>query len=145
MTGLTKITQSMRSEDVKPTWHLIDMRGKVLGRTITEVSTYLIGKHKPTYTAHVDNGDYVVVINAKDVEITGRKAEQKVYTRYSGYPGGLKKLTFNALMDRDPTKVIKNAVYGMLPKNRLRDKRMTRLYVYSGDTHPYTDKFANEN
>ena len=142
MTGLTKITKSMRSEDVNHAWHLVDMRGKVLGRTLTQVSTYLIGKHKPDYTAHVDNGDYVVVINAQDLVITGRKAEQKIYTRYSGYPGGLKETNFNALMQKDATKVVKNAVYGMLPKNRLRDKRITRLFVFTGDTHPYTDKFT---
>lgn len=145
MAGLTKITQSARTEDARPSWHLIDMKGKVLGRTITQVSGFLIGKHKANYTANVDNGDYVVVINAKELEITGRKAEQKIYTRYSGYPSGLKRLTFNALMAKDPTKVVKNAVYGMLPKNRLRDKRMTRLYVFTGDTHPYKDKFTKEN
>lgn len=145
MTGLTKITKSMRAEDVNPTWHLVDMKGKVLGRTITQVSAYLIGKHKADYTANVDNGDYVVVINAQDLEITGRKAEQKIYTRYSGYPSGLKRLNFNALMQKDATKVVKNAVYGMLPKNRLRDKRMTRLFVYTGDKHPYTEKFTKNN
>ncbi len=135
----------MRSEDVHPTWHLVDMKGKVLGRTVTQVSTFLIGKHKANYTANVDNGDYVVVINAQDLEVTGRKGEQKVYTRYSGYPGGLKKTTLDALMQKDATKVIKNAVYGMLPKNRLRDKRMTRLFVFTGDAHPYKDKFTNNN
>ena len=103
----------MRAEDVNPTWHLVDMKGKVLGRTITQVSAYLIGKHKADYTANVDNGDYVVVINAQDLEITGRKAEQKIYTRYSGYPSGLKRLNFNALMQKDATKVVKNAVYGL--------------------------------
>ena len=135
----------MRAEDVNPTWHLVDMKGKVLGRTITQVSAYLIGKHKADYTANVDNGDYVVVINAQDLEITGRKAEQKIYTRYSGYPSGLKRLNFNALMQKDATKVVKNAVYGMLPRNRLRDKRMTRLFVYTGDKHPYTEKFTKNN
>ena len=85
------------------------------------------------------------MINAQDLEITGRKAEQKIYTRYSGYPSGLKRLNFNALMQKDATKVVKNAVYGMLPKNRLRDKRMTRLFVYTGDKHPYTEKFTKNN
>ncbi len=141
MAHLTHLTPSARKEDVVRAWHLIDMKGKVLGRTVTEVSQLLIGKHKKDYISHVDSGDYVVVINAKDVVVTGRKAEQKVYTRYSGYPGGLREASYKQVMEKDPRRIIQNAVNGMLPKNKLRSQRMTRLYVFSDNAHPYSDKF----
>lgn len=143
MPGLTKITQSARQEDVKRKWHLIDLRGKVLGRAVTEIAQLLIGKNKATFTPHVDGGDTVVVINARDVKLTGRKADQKVYTSYTKYPGGLKEVPFSQLMDKDPRKVIQNAVSGMLPKNRHRDRRMTRLHVFAGSNHPFKDKFSS--
>lgn len=141
MAHLTHVTPRARKEDVVRSWHLIDMNGKVLGRTVTDIANLLIGKKKTTYEAHVDGGDYVVVINAKNVSVTGRKKEQKIYTRYSGYPGGLREATFQEVMNKDPRKIIKNAVSGMLPKNKLRAVRMTRLYVFTDNTHPYTDKF----
>lgn len=141
MSNLTKTTQSLRKEDVQRDWHIVDLNGKTLGRGITEVAQYLIGKHKPNFTPHVDNGDNVVVINAKHVKISGRKADQKVYTRYSGYPSGLKEVPYWQLMEKDPRKVIQNAVSGMLPKNKHRDRRMRRLHVFTDNQHSFEDKF----
>lgn len=140
MAGLTKTTLTLKESDIDRKWHLLDARGKVLGRMVTDASQMLIGKSKANFTPHMDNGDYVIVINAKDVEVTGRKADQKVYTRYSGYPGGLKEIPYAQLMAKDPTKVIKNAVSGMLPKNKHRKRRMARLFVFADDKHPYADK-----
>lgn len=141
MAHLTHVTPRSRKEDVSRKWHLIDLNGKVLGREVTEIASLLIGKKKTDYEPHIDGGDYVVVINAKNVAVTGRKTEQKVYTRYSGYPGGLREATLKEVMQKDPRKVIFNAVSGMLPKNKLRAVRMTRLYVFTDNTHPYSDKF----
>lgn len=140
MTNLTHTTKTLKLSEIDRKWHLIDVRGKILGRTVSEISQLLIGKGKSNFSPNMDNGDFVVVVNAKDIEVTGRKVEQKIYTRYSGYPGGLKKLNFDKLMQKDPRKVIQNAVSGMLPKNKHRKLRMTRLYVFADDKHPYGDK-----
>jgi large subunit ribosomal protein L13 len=145
MRELTHSTLPLKESEISRGWHLIDARGKILGRFATQVSEKLIGKHKSNFVSNMDNGDYVVVINAKDLKVTGRKLMQKVYTRYSGYPGGLKKTTLTRLMDKDPRKVVQNAVSGMLPKNKLRAPRMTRLYVFSDEKHPYTEKFESKN
>lgn len=135
----TKTTQ-VKKEAVKRNWHVIDVGGKVLGRTATDIARLLIGKHKVDYTPHVDGGDYVVVINAKEVEVTGNKTTQKMYYRHSQYPGGFKAESFDKLMHRRPTSIIEKAIYGMLPKNKLRNGRMKRLKVFSGAEHPYQDK-----
>ena len=145
MKDLTLTTQSLKGKEIDRKWHLINARGKVLGRFATEISEKLIGKHKTNYVTHMDTGDYVVVINAKELRVTGRKSEQKVYTRYSGYPGGLKEISFNHQMSSDPRKVVKNAVSGMLPKNKLRAQRLTRLFIFSDEKHPYSDKFQKGN
>lgn len=145
MRNLTTSTSTLKESEVNRNWHLVDARGKILGRFTTVVSEKLIGKHKPNYVTHMDNGDYVVVINAKDLKVTGRKMAQKVYKSYSGYPGGLKEITLTRLMDKDPRKVVQNAVSGMLPKNKLRAQRMTRLYVFADEKHPYADKFEKKN
>lgn len=126
-----------KKEQVQRKWHLIDMQGKVLGRTATQIATLLAGKHKPTYTAHVDGGDYVVVINAKEVVVTGNKRLGKTYYTHSQFPGGLKEEKFEKLIERRPQSVIETAVRGMLPKNKLRDPRMSRLKVFAGTQHPY--------
>ena len=103
------------------------------------------GKHKRDFSPNLDSGDYVVVINAKKAKVSGKKAKSKVYTRYSGYPGGLKKETFSGLIERRPEEVVKHAVSGMLPKNKLRDKRLARLYVFGDEKHKFSDKFESKN
>ena len=141
MPKLTEQTKSVKESEIQRDWHLVDVKGKVLGRVATQIATLLQGKHKVNYVPYLDVGDYVVVINAKHVKVTGKKAKQKVYTRYSGYPGGLKKETFEQLMQRNPAKVIEHAVSGMLPKNKHRKRRLRRLFVFEGEEHPYSDKF----
>lgn len=121
---------------------MIDAKGKVLGRIATRIATLLMGKNKPDYTAHVDVGDYVVVINARDVKLTGKKEKQKVYRSHSGYPGGFKEVKFEKLISEQPQKVIIHAVSGMLPNNRLKAGRLKRLKVFAQEEHPYKDKFG---
>jgi len=126
-----------RKETVKKDWYVVDAEGKTLGRMVTKIATYLRGKHKTIYTPHVDAGDYIIVINADKVRVTGKKSEQKIYFTHSGYPGGKKMLTFDDMMARDPRKVIRLAVSGMLPKSRLGRKMITKLKVYVGGEHPH--------
>jgi large subunit ribosomal protein L13 len=116
-------------------YHLFDAQGKVLGRLATEIARTLGGKNKIDYTAHIDGGDFVVVINAEKIRVTGNKLEGKIYHKYSGYPGGITSIALKDLLKKDPKKVIQNAVYGMLPKNSLRDKMMLRLDVHAGAEH----------
>jgi large subunit ribosomal protein L13 len=130
-------TYSTKASDIDPAWHVIDASGKTLGRLASEVATLLMGKHKPIYTPHLNTGDFVIVLNAAKVRVTGRKAEQKTYYRHSGYPGGLSSATFNKTMETHPTRVIENAVKGMLPHNRLGRDMRRRLRVYAGDVHPH--------
>ncbi|ORZ25743.1 50S ribosomal protein L13 [Absidia repens] len=118
-------------------WHVVDARQRVLGRLATNVATTLMGKHKPIYDPAADCGDYVVVVNAKDILVTGKKAEQKLYRHHTGHPGGLKEINFANLMEKDSTESIRKAVSGMLPKNRLRDVRLNRLMIFDGAEHPY--------
>ncbi len=138
-------TFSLRKEDVKREWHLLDARGQVLGRLAVQAAKLLIGKHKPNYTPHIDNGDYVVVINAADVRVTGRKLKQKMYYHHTGYLGNLKELTLAQMLVKDPRKVIWLAVKGMLPKNKLRQQRLGRLKIFNDDQHPYADKLKNND
>lgn len=126
-------------------WHLMDAKDQVLGRMASKVATLLMGKHKVDYAPQMDMGDYVVVINASEVKVTGKKEEQKVYYRHSGYPGGFKEIAFSKLKKEQPEKIIELAIKRMLPKNRLKDKRMARLKVFADDKHPYGDKFQNPN
>lgn len=121
-------------------WHLVDVSGKTLGRVCVQIASILNGKNKVDFSPNRDAGDYVVVINADKVIITGNKAKEKVYYSYSGFPGGLKEFTFEELMARDPRRVITHAVAGMVAKNRLRKSKLTRLKVFVGATHPYNDK-----
>lgn len=130
-------TYQQKKEAVQRQWHVIDVKGKVLGKVATEIATLLIGKHKPTYTPHVDGGDYVVVINASEVVVTGNKTSDKVYYRHSQFPGGFRQETFDKLLARDPRQVIEHAVHGMIPKNTLRSPRMNRLKVFSGAEHAH--------
>ncbi|KAI7864367.1 50S ribosomal protein L13 [Spinellus fusiger] len=118
-------------------WHVVDARQRVLGRMATSIATTLMGKHKPIYDPAADCGDYVVVLNAKEVFVSGKKAEQKLYRHHTGHPGGLKAINFNDLQTKDATEPIRKAVSGMLPKNRLREVRMKRLLIFEGAEHPY--------
>lgn len=128
-------TFSQKPADVSRRWILIDASSAPLGRVSTEIAKYLIGKYKPTYTPHVDGGDYVVVINAKDVVVTGNKETGKIYYRHSGFPGGIKDATLAEVREKFPERLIENAVKGMLPKNKLSPERMKRLKVFVGPEH----------
>ncbi|MFH0979609.1 MAG: 50S ribosomal protein L13 [Candidatus Roizmanbacteria bacterium] len=142
MKNLTQQTKPVKLKEIKRNWHLVDVSGRVLGRVAPEISRFLQGKNKVNYVPYLDTGDYVVVINIKKVVITGRKSQTKVYTRYSGYPGGLKTVSFNSILEKNPGMIIKIAVSGMLPKNKFRDERLKRLFVYSDENHPYKNKFT---
>ncbi|PWU23677.1 50S ribosomal protein L13 [Candidatus Cerribacteria bacterium 'Amazon FNV 2010 28 9'] len=135
-------TYQAKPAEVRRTWHLIDAEGKVLGDLSVEIARKLMGKHKVTYTPHVDSGDFVVVINATKVVLTGKKATTKMYYSHSGIPGGFKALSFEQVMAKDPRRVIEHAVKGMIPKNKQQDRRMARLKVFVGNEHTYTDKFG---
>jgi len=130
-------TYSPRARDIKRSWRLVDAADKALGRTATQVAQLLMGKHKPMYAPHIDTGDHVVVINAAKVKVTGRKAEQKIYYRHSGYPGGLKSASFKQLFSQDPVRVVELAVKGMLPHNSLGRAMFKKLKVYPGNEHPH--------
>jgi large subunit ribosomal protein L13 len=125
------------SENTEHKWYVVDASGKVLGRLASQIAKYLRGKHKPEYTPHSDAGDYIIVINASEIKVTGNKAQDKVYYRHSGYPGGLKEITFEKLLDKNPIEVIERAVKGMLPKNPLGRAMLRKLKVYSGAEHPH--------
>ncbi len=133
---------TQKAADVKREWHVVDAKGKILGRVATEVATKLIGKNKKEYTPHIDSGDYVVVINAKEVAVTGNKEEDKMYYRHSNFPGGLKSQNLAKARALNPERIIENAVQGMLPKNKLQDPRMTRLKVYAGSEHKHTTQLG---
>lgn len=137
-----KKTYQPKEKEVQRDWHLVDAKGEILGRLATKIATLLIGKNKATYSTHMDMGDFVVVINAEKVEVTGKKDQQKLYRRHSGYPGGYKERTFKQVMDVHPERIIEHAVSGMLPDNRLKDARMLRLKVVVGDKNPYEKQLA---
>jgi large subunit ribosomal protein L13 len=124
-------------QDRERNWVLVDANGQNLGRLSTQIADLLRGKRKPTYTPHCDVGDFVVVINAEKISVTGNKRSEKLYHRHSGYPGGLKSRTLNDMLERRPEEVIRLAVKGMLPKNRLARKQLTKLKVYAGPEHPH--------
>ncbi|GAB4534557.1 MAG: 50S ribosomal protein L13 [Pleurocapsa sp.] len=124
-------------ETIDPKWYVIDAEGQRLGRLATEIATILRGKNKPTFTPHMDTGDFVIVVNAEKVVVTGRKSEQKLYRRHSGRPGGMKLETFSQLQKRIPNRIIEKAVKGMLPKNAMGRKLFTKLKVYTGADHPH--------
>lgn len=128
-------TSIPKQKDIKQKWHLIDAKDKVLGRLATKIAMILMGKDKPDYVPHLHTGDGVVVINAKDIKVTGKKPEQKLYKRFSGYPGGLKEFKYSRVHEQHPDEIIRHAVKGMLPKNKLRAKMMKNLKVYGGNEH----------
>jgi large subunit ribosomal protein L13 len=126
------------AQDRERNWLLVDAEGQTLGRLATQIADALRGKRKPAYTPHVDTGDFVVVVNAEKISVTGQKRQEKMYYRHSGYPGGLKSRTLNDMLERRPEEVIRLAVKGMLPKNRLARKQLTKLKIYAGPEHPHT-------
>ncbi len=130
-------TYSVKVSEIKREWHVFDASDKILGRLATEVAKLLMGKHKPMFCRNLDVGDFVVVLNAEKVRVSGDKARQKVYYRHSGYPGGLKSVTFEKLMQTHPTRAVEYAVKGMLPHNRLGASIIKKLKVYVGDKHPH--------
>jgi large subunit ribosomal protein L13 len=130
-------TYSAKPGEVARDWYLVDAEGKTLGRLATRIADTLRGKGKPQYTPHVDTGDFVVVVNAEKVTVTGNKLDQKRYYRHSGYPGGLRSRTLRDQLDRRPEEVLRIAVKGMLPKNRLAARQLTKLKIYAGPEHPH--------
>lgn len=136
-----KKTRVTKASEIKRTWHLIDAKGKILGRLASQIAKILMGKDKPYFSPNLDCGDYIVVINAAEIEVSGRKRKQKLYRRHSGYPGGFKEIIFEKQMELDPRKIIQHAVSGMLPENKLKDKRLVRLKIFVDDKHPYQEKF----
>ncbi len=126
-----------RPLEVERKWYVIDAEGKTLGRLATEIARLLRGKTKPQYTPHVDTGDFVIVVNAEKVAVTGKKAEQKVYRRHTGHPGGLKTTSYGQMMERRPEEILRKAVYGMMPKTRLGRKQFRKLKIYAGPEHPH--------
>lgn len=137
MDTLSYKTVSAKKETVERKWYIVDAENEVVGRLCSKIAHVLRGKHQPHYTPHVDCGDYVIVINADKIRFTGNKMAQKEYLTYSGYPGGQKSTTAQELMQKKPTKVVENAVKGMLPKNRLGRAMFKKLYVYAGGEHPH--------
>jgi large subunit ribosomal protein L13 len=130
-------TFSAKPQDIERKWFVVDAQGQTLGRLATRIATLLRGKHKPIYTPHMDCGDYVIVVNADKIQVTGQKLEQKMYYRHSGYPGGLRQVSLRRQLQVHPDRVIEAAVRGMLPKNRLGRKMFRKLKIYAGPTHPH--------
>lgn len=140
MVKITKITKPVKKNEIKRDWHLVDVSGQILGQIAGKIAKLLQGKHKINYVSYLDSGDCVVVVNAAKIKVTGHKGENKFYTHYSGYPGGLKKINLNNLLKKKPEEIIRRAVLGMLPKNKLRKRRAARLFVFPDEKHPYMDK-----
>lgn len=137
-------TYSAKPNAVKQDWYVVDAEGKTLGRLAAEIAHRLRGKHKPEYTPHVDTGDYIVVVNAEKVHVTGNKAKDKMYYHHTGYVGNLKSISFEKLIEKAPERAIQTAVKGMLPKNPLGRAMFSKLKVYAGDTHPHAAQQPKE-
>jgi large subunit ribosomal protein L13 len=130
-------TYNAKPGEITREWYLVDAEGKTLGRLATTIADTLRGKNKPQFTPHVDTGDFVVVVNAEKITVTGKKLDEKIYYRHSGYPGGLKERTLREQLERRPTEVLRKAVKGMLPRNRLSRQQITKLKIYAGPEHPH--------
>ncbi|MDQ4081274.1 MAG: 50S ribosomal protein L13 [Actinomycetota bacterium] len=130
-------TWNAKAEDFERRWYLVDAEGQTLGRLATRIADTLRGKRKPEYTPHVDSGDFVVVVNAEKIAVTGKKLDEKLYYRHSGYPGGLRARSLREELERRPTEVLRRAVKGMLPRNRLARRQITKLKIYAGPVHPH--------
>jgi len=137
-------TKATKASEIKREWHLIDAKDQILGRMAVKIASLLMGKEKSYLVDYLDCGDYVVVINAEKVQVTGRKKEQTIFYRHSGYPGGFKEVSFKQQMIKDPTQIVRHAVSGMLPKNKLRDMRLARLKIFTGSKHNFEDKFSSK-
>lgn len=137
MSTSSKATVFATPEAIERKWVVVDAKGLTLGRLASVVANVLRGKAKPTYTPHIDSGDFVIVVNAEHVEVSGKKDVQKKYRKHSGYPGGFKEITFKALQAKSPTKIIELAVWGMLPHNRLGRRQIRKLHVFAGPDHPH--------
>ncbi len=137
-------TYTAKPGEVPRKWWVVDAEGKNLGRLASEIAIVLRGKNKPQYTPHVDTGDFVVVVNAQKIAVTGNKLEGKIYYRHSGYPGGLKSRTLGEMLERRPNEVLRKAVKGMLPKNRLAARQITKLKIYAGPEHPHAAQKPEE-
>jgi large subunit ribosomal protein L13 len=131
-------TKVLKKEEVERKWYIVDATDKILGRLASKIALVLTGKHRPQYTPHVDSGDYVVIINADKFRVTGKKMTDKIYYSHSFFPGGLKKINLELMLKKHPERVIYHAVSGMLPKNRLRARRLKRLKIYTDDKHPHS-------
>jgi large subunit ribosomal protein L13 len=130
-------TYSAKTGELAREWYLVDAEGQTLGRLATQIADRLRGKGKPQFTHHVDTGDFVIVVNAEKIAVTGNKLDQKIYYRHSGYPGGLRQRTLREQLDRRPTEVLRKAVKGMLPRNKLAHQQITKLKIYAGPDHPH--------
>ncbi|MGI6206277.1 MAG: 50S ribosomal protein L13 [Anaerovoracaceae bacterium] len=130
-------TYIAKPQEVERKWYVLDAEGKTLGRLASEAAAILRGKKKPTYTPHVDTGDYVIIINAEKVEVTGKKRKEKIYKRHTGYPGGLRELTFEQLQEKNPEEIIRHAVKGMMPNGKLGRQMYKKLRVYAGPEHKH--------
>jgi len=130
-------TFSAKSHEVKRQWYMVDAEDQVLGRLATQIATRLKGKHKPEYTPHVDTGDYIVVVNAEKIRVTGNKESDKLYHWHTGHPGGIKSRSLQAMREKSPQSILETAVKGMMPKNKLGREMMSKLKVYAGESHPH--------
>ena len=137
MDTLSYKTKSTRKEDVERKWYIVDAEGETVGRICSKIAHVLKGKHKPSYTQHVDCGDHVIVVNADKIRFTGKKLAQKAYLYHTGYPGGQRRIVAGELLSRKPHQVVEKAVRGMLPKNKLGRKMIKKLFVYAGSEHPH--------
>jgi large subunit ribosomal protein L13 len=135
-----KSSTSIKPQQIQRSWHVVDVADQTLGRISAQIAKLLIGKHKAYFVNHTDTGDYVVVINAAKIKVSGNKLSDKIYYRHSGYPGGMHTRTMKQQMEHDPRKVIEHAVRGMLPKTKLGEKMFDKLFVYTDDKHPYEEK-----
>ena len=130
-------TFTQKQEEIERNWYIVDAEGETLGRLASRIAPILKGKHKPIYTPHLDCGDFVIIVNAEKVRVTGRKMDQKLYHRHSGYPGGLRSISLKDQLAKHPERVLQAAIRGMLPKNRLGRRMLKKLKVYAGDSHPH--------
>ena len=130
-------TYSAKASEIEQRWYVVDAEGQTLGRLATRIADTLRGKRKPEYTPHIDTGDFVVVVNAEKIAVTGKKLDEKLYYRHSGYPGGLRSRSLRDELERRPTEVLRSAVKGMLPRNRLARRQITKLKIYAGPEHPH--------
>ncbi len=144
MNTLSYKTPSAKNEEVQRDWHLVNAENQIVGRIASQIAHMLKGKHKPSYTPHVDTGDYIIVINADKVRFTGNKMNDKEYLRYTGYPGGQRSATAKELLEKKPIAIIENAVKGMLPKNKLGRAMFKKMFVYAGSEHPHGAQQPNE-